>query len=267
MKDLTNENIIHIKHKTIEYIQFKKLLEYSNFLEHCYTLKTNGLDFRKYEDSTILEKNYKKLCEDFKFEYKNIIRPFQTHSDNIISIKGNDKINLNEVDGLITNQKNKILSLTYADCIPIYMLDSNKKVISNIHSGWKGTVQKISKKAVEKMILDFGCNVKDIICCIGPSICKKHFEVDADVMLQFKNVFSYTKRIEEIIESKKNIQGIQKYYIDTVLINRIILEEIGVKPENIIESKICTVCNNSEFHSYRHSKELAGRNTALIYLK
>lgn len=267
MKDLTNSNIIHIKNKEIEYIQFKKLLEYSNIIKHCYTLRINETDFRKYEDETILEKNYKKLAKEFNFDYENIVRPFQTHTDNIVSIKDSKEIKLDKVDGLITNKKNKVLSLTYADCIPVYMFDPNKKVIANIHSGWKGTVQKISEKAVKQMISDFECDVNDIICCIGPSICQRHFEVDKDVMLQFKEAFEYTNRLDEFVYSKKNTEGVEKYYIDTVKINRIILEQLGVKQENIVESKICTVCNNKEFHSYRSDKEKSGRNTAMIYLK
>lgn len=267
MKDLTNSNVIHIKRKEIEYIQFKKLLEYSDIIEHCYTLRKNETDFRKYEDKDILEKNYKKLAKEFKFEYGKIIRPFQTHTDNIVSIKNNEEIKLDNVDGLITNEKDKVLSLTYADCIPVYMFEPNKKVVANIHSGWKGTVQKISEKAVKQMISDFECDVKNIICCMGPSICKKHFEVDEDVMLQFKKVFEYTNRLDEVIESKINSEGVKKYYIDTVKINRMMLEKVGLKPENIIESKICTVCNNKEFHSYRADKEKSGRNTAIIYLK
>ena len=47
MKNLSNENIIHIKHGEIEYIQFKKLLEYKEKIKHCFTLKK--LDFKGYE--------------------------------------------------------------------------------------------------------------------------------------------------------------------------------------------------------------------------
>ena len=38
MKDLSNENIIHIKNNNIQYLQFKRLLQYQNKLKHCYTL-------------------------------------------------------------------------------------------------------------------------------------------------------------------------------------------------------------------------------------
>lgn len=68
---------------------------------------------------------------------------------------------------------------------------------------------------------------------------------------------------EEI--SKKNENG--KYFIDAILINRIMLEEAGLKEENIINSNICTVCNSQIMHSYRANKTDSGRNASLIYLK
>lgn len=41
MKDLSNENIIHVKKDGIEYLQFRKLLEYSDVIKHAYAI---GLD-------------------------------------------------------------------------------------------------------------------------------------------------------------------------------------------------------------------------------
>ena len=114
------------------------------------------------------------------------------------------------------------------------------------------------------MIDEFNCDPKDIICCIGPCIQKCHFEVEEDVMNMFKNEFTYTNRISEIIEQGKNIDGKQKYNIDTTLINKIILKEAGLVSENIIDSGICTVCNSDYFHSYRVDREKSGRNGAFI---
>jgi copper oxidase (laccase) domain-containing protein len=46
-----------------------------------------------------------------------------------------------------------------------------------------------------------------------------------------------------------------------------ILEKIGLKKENIIDSGICSVCNSDIIHSFRVEKEGYGLNTALIGLK
>ena len=169
-----------------------------------------------------------------------------------------------ETDGLITNKKNIMLATTNADCILLLFFDPVKKVIANVHSGWKGTIQRISTETVKKMIETYKCNPQDIICCICPSIRKCHFEVRKDVYELFYSEFKELKDIEDIITKKADED---KWLIDTVKINQTILEEMGLKKENIIDSGICSVCNSSKIHSYRAEKEGYGLNTALIEIK
>lgn len=261
--DLTNSIIIHQNINGTEFIQFRKLLEFPN-LKHCYTLRKNGINIQiKDEDNTDLINSYKKVANALEVDWKHIVKPHQTHTDRIESVENYSK-QLEEVDGLITNKKDIILCTTSADCTSLLFYDDNKKVVADIHSGWKGTLQKIGKKAVKKMIKEYGCNPKDIICCIEPHIRKCHFEVEEDVMKMFKKEFEYTGKINEIIEVGRKINSAQKYNIDTTLINKIILEEAGLQKENIIDSNICTVCSSNLFHSYRVDKETSGRNGAFI---
>lgn len=269
-----NKNMIYIDDDEIGYFQFKKLLEYPELI-HCYVGRKNKIDFKKIGDNSNLIRSNEIICEKLGININNIIRPKQTHTDIIKNVKESfnnnneligDKKYAN-VDGLLTNKYNIPLELTYADCIPIYLYDPVKNVIGNIHSGWRGTLQKIGEKAIKKMINDYNSNPKDIIACIGPSICKKHFEVEEDVYKLFKKEFEYTGRINEIIEIGLKKENIQKYYIDTVLINRILFENMGLNSKNIIESNVCTVCNSNLIHSYRTDKVLSGRNAAIICLK
>lgn len=278
--ELSNENIIHIKTKTNEYIQFRKLLEYQDILAHAYSLGTD-LNFRtstikkeklpkeEYEKAI---KSYKLLCDSIECNYINLVKTNQEHTDSVKIV--NEKVNKDKpdfnlekyysTDGLITNKKDIILSTTNADCILLLFFDPIKRVVANTHSGWKGTLQRISIKTVEKMIQEFGCNPKDIICCICPSIRKCHFEVEKDVKDMFEKEFKDLENLDEIIEEK--VQN-KKWNIDTVLINQIILEKTGLKKENIIDSKICSVCHSNLIHSYRVEKQGYGLNTALISLK
>ena len=78
---------------------------------------------------------------------------------------------------------------TYADCVPLYFLDPAKKVIALSHSGWRGTVGKIGKKTVELMHVKFGSDPADILAAVGPSVCQDCYEVSADVIDRFKEVF------------------------------------------------------------------------------
>lgn len=281
MKDLSNENVIHQKQNGIEYLQFRRLLKYPE-IQHCYTMRQENMNFRIYEDDKILQESYDKICKALQFDRDNIVKPDQTHTDRVENVKkGNEKFD--EVDGVITDKIGITLCTTSADCTSLLFYDPVKKVIGDVHSGWRGTLQKIGKKAVEKMIEQYNCNPKDIICCICPHIRKCHFEVDGDVAKRFYDTFSYMGNIEEIItkaESKRKrcekesdstkegkTENVQKYYVDTTIINCKLLQEAGLKEENIIDSGICTVCEVKAFHSYRVDKEESGRNGAVIMMK
>ena len=267
MKDLTNDIIVHKNINGTEFIQFKRLIEFPN-LKHCYTLRKNGINVQvKDGDKTELLESYKKVVDslhkDKTFTISNIVKPHQTHTDKV-EVVNSTSDTFENVDGAITNKENILLCTSSADCTSLFFYDDEKKVIGDVHSGWRGTLQKIGKKAVEKMISEYDCKPENIICCISPCIKKCHFEVEEDVMQMFKNEFDYTGRIDEIIEKGKVVDGIQKYNIDTTLINKIILAEVGLQESNIIDSNICTVCDSDLFHSFRADGDASGRNGAFI---
>lgn len=279
MKDLSNENVVHIVKNGVQYLQFRKLLEYNDLISHSYSLGTN-LDYRtakvnkeemlKEEYNKSIE-NYKNLCDAINIDYINIIKTNQEHTDNVKIVNNKIKINepdinlkeYNYTDGLITNKSNLILSTTNADCILLIFFDPITRTIANVHSGWKGTLQRISTKTVEKMKKEFNCKPENIICCICPSIRKCHFEVDKDVKEMFEQEFKEIKTNEYIYKQEDK----EKWNIDTIFINKIILKAQGLKESNIIDSGICSVCNSELIHSYRVEKQGYGLATALISLK
>ena len=278
--NLSNENIIHVKKEQLEYLQFKKLLEYKDVINHAYSLgvdknyRTAKANKQKLDTETYQKaiKDYEILTKTIDSKLENLVKSNQEHTDEVKIVKGKIKLkepdfNLEEyqkTDGFITNKKNIMLTTTNADCILLLFFDPIKKVIANTHSGWRGTLQRISIKTIEKMKKEFDCNPEDIICCICPSIRQCHFEVEKEVKEEFEKEFKEIENIEEII--KKTIPG-QKWNIDTVEINKVLLEKEGLKLENIIDSKICSVCNSNLIHSYRVEKQGYGLNTAVIELK
>ena len=106
--ELSNKNVLHIKGKEIEYLQFKKLLDYPE-IKYAYSI---GLDkdfnINTNEDA---KNNYKKICKELDINYNNIVNTNQKHTDNIQII--NKKMNKDEpdfnvyenTDGIITNKK------------------------------------------------------------------------------------------------------------------------------------------------------------------
>ena len=280
LKDLSNENVVHIKKNGIEYLQFRKLLEYSDIINHAYSIgidrnyrtarakDTQKLSTEEYNKSI---KAYKDLSDSIGINYIIIVKPNQAHTKNIKRVDA--KVNTdepdfnlseyNETDGLITNSRDIALATTNADCILMLFFDPVKRVIANVHSGWKGTLQKISIEAVKKMKEEYNCDPKDIICCMCPSIRKCHFDVREDVEEIFEEEFRDLQNMNLIIEKQINTD---KWKIDTIEINKNILEAEGLKKENIIDSKICSVCNSDLIHSFRTEKLGYGLNTAIIEL-
>lgn len=256
----------------ISYLQFTKLLEYEDHLKHLISLKPIdiGNNDNFYKKQPKIYEEYEKICRCINLDCKNVYRPIQTHTDKVKCIKdekaGIFTDDLKNIDALVTNKKNKILSISVADCIDLLFFDPVKKVIANTHSGWKGTYKLIAENTVDNMVDKYGSNTKNIICCIGPSIRKCHFEVDEDVAMKFYEKFEYLFNIDDIISKGEIKEKKQKYNIDTALINKTVLLEKGLKEENIVDCGLCTVCNSKLFHSYRVDKEKAGRNTGIISL-
>ena len=259
-----NKNIIYKEKDGIKYIQFKKLLDLN--IKNAYTLKCDGINFRT--DCEEEMNSYKKIFSALDLDINTRVKPIQRHTANIKCIdRVESRDELMEIDGLITDKKGITLLTTNADCILFMFYDPVKKVIANVHSGWKGTFQKIGEKAIIKMIDCYKCNPKDILVFITPSIRKCHFEVDEDVKELCEDIFGFTNRISDFIQKGQIKENKQKYYIDTVLINKILFKELGILEENIIDCDLCSVCNSDIINSYRaDGKEKYKLGAALISL-
>ena len=277
--DLSNENVIHVEKEGIQYLQFRKLLKYSDIITHGYSL---GIDknFRtaRANKQKLPEQEAKKAIKDYEnlgkcidIKLNKMVKPNQAHTDKIQIVEkhileNEPDFNLevyDKTDGLITNKKDIALATTNADCILLLFFDPVNKVIANVHSGWRGTIQRISVKTVQKMVNKFNCKPENIICCICPSIRKCHFEVENDVKEIFEKEFKDLKieQNNDIMEKQKDKE---KWNIDTVLINKILLKQEGLKQENIIDSGICSVCNSKYINSYRKDKANYKLSTAII---
>ena len=258
--DLSNENIIHVKKGDVEYLQFKELLKYSDRVQHAYSLKP--LQFSDENDQA--SANYEKICKALDVDSSNIIKSAQKHTDVVKDIKEYTKESFEFVDGFITNKKNIPIVTKYADCTPIILYDKMKNVIGNVHSGWRGTLQRISVKAVRLMEEKYNCNPADIIVCIGPCIKQSHFQVEEDFIAKFKQEFG---NVEKYYKTGEIVEGKQKYYFDTTNLIIDYLTEIGINRENIFDSNICSVCNVANMSSYRKKKKKADRNMNIVMLK
>ena len=227
-----------------------------------------NMSFSNGDDEEAVRKNYNILFSSLGLSPEKAVFSQQTHTCNLRVVKPEDigkgiikERDYTDVDGLITDLKGVTLVTHFADCVPLLFYDPKREVIAASHAGWRGTVQEIGKKTVEAMVSLFGCAAADIKVGIGPSICKKCYEVDDTVLNEFKKL-DYIKK-EDVFKDKEN----GKYMLDLWAANRLILENAGIKNKNICVTDLCTNCNSNYFHSHRATGGNRGLIAAVIALK
>ena len=241
--------------KNIRYITIPKLTELG--LKHCFTTSDMDIGFKTNGSVESIKENLELVYDFLDINPDILYNGFQTHSKNIAIVETMDGGLENDfgryfpdTDGLVTQMNNVALITRYADCTPIILYDPIKKVHANVHSGWKGTLQRISEEAINIMISKYKSNPKDIIVVIGPTIGKDEFEVEIDVERLFQEEFGY---LDNIINKKND----RKYLINLPNINKTILLENGIMEENIIIIELQTM-SNAMLHSYRRDKKEFG---------
>ena len=170
------------------------------------------------------------------------------------------------VDGLVTNVPGLCLMIFFADCVPLFFVDPVNRAIGLAHSGWRGTVKRIGRETIRTMEREFGTRAEDLICAIGPSICVTCYEVSKDVADKFEEEFPGR---EGIVTTGRILPetGEQKYQLNLWLANKVIMEEAGVKPENIDVTDICTCCNPHLLFSHRRHGDKRGNNGGFLMIR
>lgn len=264
-------------HDIFQNFEYLKIADFENtgLVKHCFTTRTGGvsqgectslnLGFNRNDKKQNVINNYKIVCNALDIDYSKLVLSNQVHGTHIKDITAEDagkgiikQNDLKGTDGLITSDKNVPLVTFYADCVPIFFLDPVQKVIGLVHSGWRGTLKKIGKIMVDKMVNEYDCSTINILCGIGPSIGPCHFEVGEEVYNKFIKTFGESEKLYE----KKG----EKYYINLWKANEIVLINSGIMRENITIAGECTFCNEKLFFSHRRDKGKTGSLAAVLQL-
>ena len=168
---------------------------------------------------------------------------------------------MESVDALITNEPNVTLVTYYADCTPLFFVDTEKRAIGLAHAGWRSTVGRIGEKVIKKMTALYGTDPKNIKAAVGPAISVCCYEVDEPCAANFLSMTDLS--VERFVFSK----GGGKYMLDLLEANRQILMSAGVPEESITLSDLCTNCNSTLLWSHRATKGHRGTMSAMMCLK
>ena len=149
-----------------------------------------NLSFTRGDEEAAVRENYRRLARALGAEVGQFVCSDQTHTVNVRRVTAADagkgltrERDYRDVDGLITDEPGLVLSTFYADCVPLYVVDPVHRAIGMSHSGWRGTAARMGAVTLSAMQEAYGTRPEDVVCAVGPSICKDCYEVSADVQI------------------------------------------------------------------------------------
>jgi hypothetical protein len=186
-----------------------------------------------------------------------VITGHQVHGTKVAVIDRPDltREDLEGYDALVTALPGVAIGVRTADCVPILLFDPVKKVVAAIHSGWKGTVQRISQKTLFVLMQKFGCRPEDMRAVIGPSIGAESFQVGEEVVGYFKEQGFPLSRIWSFKSGHPEIPMHDGHHLDLVRANSWLLEEKGILPGRIQVAGIDSYKDTSFFSARREGTD------------
>ena len=262
----------------VEYLTFP-LLEQTGMVRHLFSTRMGGvskgiyntmnLSYTRGDEKEAVDENFRRIAKVLQCNVDDIVCSDQTHTVNLRVVSRQDggkgilgPKDYTDIDGLLTDEPGLVLATFYADCVPLYFVDTKRKAIALAHSGWRGTVARMGRCVIEKMKEVYDTDPADIVAAIGPSICQACYEVSEDVADAFTQEFKGEGQADEILISK----GDGKYQLNLWRANEIVLTESGIPTAQIQVTDICT-CHNSEYlFSHRASQGRRGNLGAFLGL-
>ncbi|MBT2725999.1 peptidoglycan editing factor PgeF [Bacillus sp. ISL-75] len=226
--------------------------------------ETLNLGFHVGDDRSDVCINRGKVSELLNFPLNTWVGAEQTHGIHLKKISKADRgkgsksyeDSFKDTDGFYTNEEGILLSLCFADCVPLFFIAPESRMIGIAHAGWKGTVGQIAKEMINAWGIE-GINPQQIFVAIGPSICEKCYIVDQRVINLVENT------LVDVETLPYNLINDGQYSLDLREVNRQIIVNSGVPGTNIQMTGFCSSCDK-EFFSHRRDQGRTGRMVSFI---
>lgn len=263
---------------SLVYLTFP-MLEETGLVNHLFSTRMGGvsegiyssmnLSYTRGDKKEAVDENFRRIAVALGCGVEDIVCSDQTHTTNLRIVgkadggKGITRArDYSDVDGLLTDEPGVYLATFFADCVPLYFVDTKRKAIALAHSGWRGTVARMGRCVVEKMREAYGTDPADLVAAVGPSICQECYEVSEDVAEAFAEAFAKPGQEREILLAK----GDGKYQLDLWRANEIVLTEAGIPRNQIQVTDLCTCHNDRYLFSHRASHGQRGNLGAFLGL-
>lgn len=211
-----------------------------------------------------VHRNFKRIAEAFGISASQFLLIDQVHQDGVWTIDSQTPLGMEApppaVDAVVTDRPGIALCIKTADCVPVFLIDPIRRIVSAVHAGWKGTALRIVEQTVETMGRQFGVQPADLFAFIGPSIGPCCYEVDAVVYQAMHH-----HRSPDAFFHPGREAG--RWMLDLPLANRFQLLDAGLLPERIRATDLCTACHPELFFSHRAQNGYTGRQLNFIMIR
>lgn len=152
---------------------------------------------------------------------------------------------LDRFDGHATARPGVLLTVTVADCVPLYLVDPDARVVGLLHAGWRGTAGGILARGVEQAIAH-GARVERLLLHCGVAICGDCYEVGAEVMagcgVPAEGPGPFHLDLRQVLSTQAGALGLRQ----------------------VSRSSWCSAHHQKEFFSHRRSGGRDGRMVAYL---
>jgi polyphenol oxidase len=222
-----------------------KFKVFQNFPELTYGLseKRHGfMDTKPMETKALDKQAVNNRAVFFKLQKfsQKVVAPMMTHSAKVVTITGNNWHKLFNADGFITGEPDIYLTITVADCFPVYLYDKKQGVVGLVHCGWRGIAKNILPTTINKFQQIFKSDPKNIIMAVGPGIQQCHFSFKDKPEKYFKDFPHHLSRKKD--HTYINLPGILKDQA----------KEAGLKTVEL--SMVCTYDKKDKYFSHRRDQ-------------
>lgn len=188
-----------------------------------------------------------------------LVNPRQVHGDHVVVVTSSEAAELASVrneagegaDAVVCTAAGVPVLLCYADCVPVVLVAEGGFAV--IHSGWRGTVARISAKALATLATETGHAPQEVRAYVGPHIAGEDYEVSAGLMGRFVDEFGPAAQAGE------RLLDLEACIVQTLV-------EEGVPADMIAGTHASTSRETGRFFSYRATGGSCGRHGALVVM-
>ena len=243
-----------------------------------------NLGFTSWDARSNVLANRSKLLAALEAEQMKLVALRQFHSD-VIHLFDAAPEQAPRGDAAITCTTGLALGIQTADCLPILLVDPERRAVAAIHAGWRGTLQRITGKTLGRMQMNLGTHPESVIAVLGPGIGVCCYEVGPQVAEAYSHQFAaagewFEGPFDQLStgEQPNPLRWLSaappghetpppRVRLDLMAANRWQLLDAGVNPSNIISSRLCTACRTDLLFSHRRERGRTGRMLAVIGLR